>query len=61
MNSFKEAKNPMNQAQKAIAHEVDNLVPELYTVSDYLFTHPESAYQFLVSCGRCGRRTQTVL
>jgi len=34
----------MNRAKETISSEVDDLAPELFAVSKYLFNHPETAY-----------------
>lgn len=40
----------MNQAKETIHREVEDLAPELYAVSEYLFNHPEIAYQEFKAC-----------
>jgi len=41
----------MNQIKETISRKIDRLAPKLYTVSEYLFNHPETAYQEYKSCG----------
>jgi len=40
----------MNRAKETISSEVDDLAPELFAVSEYLFNHPETAYQEFKAC-----------
>ncbi len=40
----------MNQTKEKINRQIDNRAQEMYAVSEYLFNHPETAYQEYKSC-----------